>query len=128
VTNSVKGEVPLKLKDGREFVLVMDFDMRVKVEDLYEKPFAEVAQKAAAGFHGAIRALFWGALQKHHAELTMGDVTALIESHGDELEAAMTRAAGAANGEGKNSPHPPEKPSTKRRAGTISGGNGAKRA
>lgn len=125
MSNSVKGATPLELKDGRKFTLVMDFEMRVQVEDLTGLPFAEVGQRAARGFHGAVRAIFWGALQRHHSDLTMDDITALIEEHSEEMEAALVKA-----GEAATPPPEDREPGNRkgRRAGKSSGSNGAKRA
>lgn len=126
MTNPIKGETRISLPDGREFTLVMDFEMRVAVEGLCDKPFSEVAQRASEGFHGAIRALLWGSLQRHHADLSMGDVTALIEDHGAELEAGMVKAAKAAAPDASAGGNATNRKS--RRATKSSGGNGAKPA
>ena len=124
MANRLKGEVALDLSDGRSFVLVADFEMRVAVEDMADRPFPEVAQRAARGFQGAVRALFWGMLQRHHAELSMGDVTTLLEEDGEEIAAAMTRAVEAAESDASDSA--PAGNGGGRRGGKSSGGSGAK--
>lgn len=126
MANRSKGEVTLRIAGVGEFVLVMDFQMRCEVEDLCNKPFMAVADEAHRGFHRAIRAIFWGALRRHHSDMSMGDVTALIENHEAEIAAALSAASAAAAppAEGKDRPRPP----AKRRGGKTSGGNGAKRA
>ena len=68
--NPVKGEVPLKLSDGREFVLVLDFEALVEAESAYGKPLAQVMADAATGFVGATRALLYGALRAKHPAVT----------------------------------------------------------
>lgn len=127
MANAAKGQVPLKLPDGREFTLVLDFEMRVAVEDQCDKPFDHVAARAIAGFNGAVRALVWGSLRRFHSDLSMEDVTALIESHGAEVEAALVKAAEAAapdaKPEGKDGKNPP-----KPRRSKNSGASGAKPA
>lgn len=125
MANREKGEVTLRLDDGREFVLCMDFEMRCSVEDLLDKPFMQVAEEAQKGFHRSIRAIFWGALQRHHPGMSLGDVTALLSDHETEIAQALAKASEAAapDAEGGDSPRPPGK----RRAGKTSGASGAKR-
>lgn len=125
MANLVKGEVPLSLSDGRNLRMVMDFDMRVAVETLTDKPFHVVAQRASEGFQGDVRALMWGALQRFHADLSMGDVTTLIEEEGPALEAALVRAGEAATPPESAEGNVPAAGKPARR-GRTSGASGAK--
>lgn len=131
MANREKGEVTLRLDDGREFVLCMDFEMRCAVEDMLDKPFMQVAEEAQKGFHRSIRAIFWGALQRYHPGMSLGDVTALLSEHETEIAAAMNKASDAASpeAEGGDSPRPPKSGSGgKPRPRASSGASGAKRA
>ena len=117
----VKGEVPLSLNDGREFVLVLDFEALVEAESAYGKPLALMMNDAKAGFVGAVRAMLYGALRAHHPDITLREASALFIGHTDEVTAALEGAAEAAmpdaSAEG-NAPSP--------RRGKTSGGSGAK--
>jgi hypothetical protein len=120
--NAIKGEVPLKLSDGREFVLVFDMDALVQAEDEYGKPLPQLMQRVQAGFFGAIRVLFWASMQRHQPGTSMAEVNDLLTEHSDAIEqmlkayeAAMPAGDGA---EGKEGGNPRGKPS---------GSNGAKR-
>lgn len=122
--NPLKGEAPLKLADGRELTLAMDFEALVAAETAYGKPIAHVMLDAQRGFLGASRAFLFGALRTHHPEMTPAEASALILSDGEAVLAALevaTELAFPKAAEGKQGANPP-------RGGTGSGGSGAKRA
>ena len=96
MANPVKGETPLKLDDGREFTLVMDFEGLVEAEGAYGKPMERMMQDAAAGFMGASRALLFGALQAHHPEMTLRDASNILGRNTDLVTEALTKATEAA--------------------------------
>ncbi len=121
--NSVKGEVPLKLSDGRDFTLVFDMDALVQAEDEYGKPLPVLMERVREGFVGAVRILFWAALQRHHPEVTLSDVNDLLTEHSDAIEKMLTAYQKAMPAEGKEGKNPPAK--TQR--GKTSGSSGAKR-
>lgn len=122
MSNPVKGEVPLVLADGREFILVLDFEALIEAESAYRKPMPLVLAEALQGFVGANRALLFGALRARHPRMTLGDAAALLQSDGETVSEALTAAAEAGfpeaskteDGDGKNPP------------GAISGASGAK--
>lgn len=122
--NPVKGEVPLKLSDGREFVLTMDFEALVEAEGASNLPLPQLMAKAALGFVGAQRTLLFGALHRNHPEITVEDCSAIMLSEIDVATAALMKAieagfpAAKAAG-GKEGANPP---------GPTSGRSGAKRA
>lgn len=125
--NTIKGEVPLSLSDGRDFVLVLDFEALVEAEGVYGKPLAQVMADAAAGFVGATRALLYGALRAKHPTITPREASALFLEHSDEVSAALEKAGEAAipgSREGKDGKNPP----AKSQRGKTSGRSGAKRA
>jgi len=110
--NPVKGEVPLKLKDGREFVLVMDFEALVSAEAAYRKPLGELMDDVTSGFVGAIRAMLFGALRAKHPKLTLADATSIFMADNDAVTAALEQAATASfpapdGSEGGNGENPP---------------------
>lgn len=122
MSNPLKGEVPLVLKDGRAFTLVMDFEALVQAEAAYGKPMAQLMADALAGFVGASRAILFGALRTRHPEIGMRAAGEMFASDGAAVEAALEAASAAA--------FPPpatgDKEPGNARAGTISGGSGAK--
>lgn len=121
MANPVKGEVPLKLADGREFTLVMDMEALVEAEQAYGKPLAELMADAARGFVGASRSLLFGGLQAKHPGLPLKECTKMLMSDGDEVGNAISAAVEAsfpdAQGEGEQGSRP---------LGKTSGANGAK--
>src|SRR6478609_4662181 len=121
--NPIKGEVPLRLSDGREFVLVLDFEALVEAEGAYGKPLAQVMADASAGFVGASRALLYGALRAKHPGITLRDASALFLEHADDVSAALEQAATAAfpDASAEGNAGSPQR-------GPTSGGSGAKRA
>jgi hypothetical protein len=127
--NSVKGEVPLVLSDGRNFKLVLDFEAMLSIEDVTGKPLAQVMRQAGEGFVTSRAAVAQAAFSRHHPEVTRADVIAMLFSEEKlAVEVALARAAEAAfpdvSAEGKA--EAPAKP--KRQAGKTSGRSGAKRA
>lgn len=121
--NSIKGEAPLRLSDGRELTLILDFDALVAAETAYGKPLARLMADAAGGFIGAVRALLLGALSRYHPEITAAEAAEIILSDFDAVGDAMQAATEAAfpPAEGKKS-------GNARPAGKSSGRNGAKLA
>ncbi len=124
MSNPIRGETPLKLGDGREFTLVLDFEALVEAESAYGKPLAVLMSDAGAGFVGASRALLFGALRTKHPGVSLRDASAILQTDGDTVGTALTLAADAAfpdagKAEGKEGKNPP---------GRASGRSGAKRA
>jgi hypothetical protein len=124
MANAVRGEVPLKLEDGREFTLVLDFDALVEAEGAYGKPLAQMMGDLSGGFVGSIRAVLWGAMRAKHPDIALRDVSAMVLSNGEAIGTALTAAVEAAfpdaSAEGKA-------PAAKAQRGKASGASGAKR-
>ena len=124
MTNPIRGEAVLKLKDKREFTLVLDFEALVAAEAAYGKPLALTLSDANAGFVGATRALLFGTMQANHEGVTLRDATEIFMSDGEAVSAALEIASTAAypaedKKAGKDEPAP-------RRRGKNSGPNGVK--
>ena len=114
--NPIRGEVPLVLPDGRELLLVMDFEGLIAGEALYGKRMPEMIVDASAGMIGAVRALLFGALRTHHPEITPREAGELVRDHGELIADAIERADAAATppatgAEGGDGANPPGKPS-----------------
>lgn len=125
--NVVKGEVPLKIRGGREFVLVLDFEALVAAEAAYAKPLAQLTVDAAAGFVGALRAMLFGALLRHQPGTTLADAAAIFQADALAVHAALTAAGEAAYppADAAEDREPGKAPRAPR--GTRSGRSGAKR-
>lgn len=122
--NPIKGKVPLTLKDGREFTLVLDMEAFVEAETAYGKPMPELMAAANAGFVGASRALLYGALKACHPQITLRDASSLFLTDAEAIGPALDAAAAAAfpdRAEGGEPGNPP-------RPGKPSGSSGAKPA
>lgn len=124
MANVIKGEVPLKLEDGRLLTLVLDMEAFVEAETAYGKPLQQVMADASAGFVGATRALLYGALQAKHPNISLRDASTMFQTDREAVAVALESAAEAAfpkstaeSAEGNGRP-----------AGKNSGANGAKRA
>lgn len=125
MSNPLKGEVELKLGDGREFKLVLDHEALIEAEGLYRKPLPLLMGDAMVGFVGAQRALFYGALRAYHPMVTPKEAGEIFLSHADDVAAALTKAGelAAPKDEGDREP---SRPPAKARTGARSGGSGAK--
>lgn len=121
--NPIKGEVPLKLPDGREFTLVLDMEALVEAEGAYGKPLARMMADAQLGFVGAIRAMLYGALRYRHPSVTLREASEMFVGYRDEISAALENATLAAMPEDKEGANPPR---AKAPRGKRSGGSGAK--
>lgn len=123
--NSLKGQTPLVLEDGREFALVLDMEAMLSVEDATGKPLPKVMAQAGEGFLSAIAAVAQAAFARHHPEVDRADVLKIMQSDREALTEALGKAAEAAFGgatEGNVA-----RPKGKTQAGKTSGRSGAKR-
>lgn len=93
MANPIKGEVPLKLSDGREFVLVFGPTAMAVAEDVSGKPLPEIGAAAEKGFFGALLALFYGMLKARHPSMTYDEAGQIAIDYPDEIRAALDRAA-----------------------------------
>lgn len=119
--NPVKGEVPLKLKDGRSLVLLLNFSGLVAGEAAYGQPLHILGLHVAAGFAGAYRAMLFGALQRHHPDIDLDAAGEIFA----ENDVAVRKALIAADKAAYPDPTGDKKPGN-RRPGNSSGRSGAK--
>ncbi len=123
MANRIKGEVSLKLEDGREFILVADMEALVEAEGIYGKPLGETMADAARGFVGASRAMLYGALRAKHPDITLREAADMLATDSTEVSERLAEAADKAfpdaKGKAGNAPS--------RKAGKRSGSSGAKR-
>jgi hypothetical protein len=92
MANSLKGEAPLVLADKREFTLVLDFEALIEAETVYGKPLKQLTHDAGRGFMGANRALIYGALQAHHAGLSLQEAGEILRDNTLAVADALARA------------------------------------
>lgn len=143
MSNAIKGEVPLKLSDGREFVLVADHAGLVKAAQAYSgttklrrlmsdmQPDLDKSGKPKLDEYGdplkdtmpATAAFFYGLFDAHHPDVTLREATNMLfaeqEVVTEAIEAAVTAGFPDMAG-GKDGANPP-------RRGKTSGRSGAKR-
>lgn len=121
MTNPIKGEVPVRLSDGRELTLVLDMEALVAAEAAYGKPMSKLMADALEGFMGALGALMQGALARHQPRMTRGEALSLLTSDEGVVTEALGRAAEVAFPEvkGGNVVAPPD--------GKNSGSSGSRR-
>ncbi len=102
MANREKGEVDLVIA-GETYRLCLDTNAMAHVENLFSTPekdvsFFQVFSKLGTGSIRHMRGILWGALQKHHPNLSVNDVGDLIQKaggfskFGDEFTRAMEDA------------------------------------
>lgn len=124
--NPLLGETPLALSDGRELVLVLDFEALIEAEAAYGKPMAALMADALTGFIGASRAILYGALRAKHPEIGLREAGAMLASDGAAVEAALDAASAAAYPEAAEGGDKANPPPASAPAGSSSGRSGAK--
>lgn len=86
MANREKGEVSMEI-DGTQYTFVLTVDAMVALEDMFSTPqrettFQQVMQRVQAGSVKHCRGLIWASLQEHHPEMTLKDVSAMIQAAG----------------------------------------------
>lgn len=125
MVNPVKGEVPLELSDGTKLTLVFDMEALIEAESAYGKPMHTVLIDASSGFMGAIRAMLYGALRAHHADVSLKDISAMLADNTEAIGDALGRAYEAAMPTGSKTS---TEGKARSQAGKTSGASGAKRS
>lgn len=121
--NRLRGEVPLKLSDGRELMLVLDMEALIEAESAYGKPLPQLMVDMVNGFAGAGRAMLWGAFRARHPDVTLRQAGEMFVTDSDAINASLEQATLASFPEpdeqagDRQGENPPGKPS---------GANGAK--
>lgn len=126
MANTLKGETPLTLADGREFTLLCDMEALVGVEALTGKPLPMVIRQAGEGFWSATAAIAQAAFARFHPEIAREDVLAMLRTDRAALEEALTEALKHAFGDPDSDAGDAEGNAPKRPRGKSSGRNGAK--
>lgn len=120
MASALNGEVALTIND-EEHTLVLDFEALIAAEGAYGKPLAVLTSDAEMGFVGALRCLLYGALRRHHPNVTIEAAGQMIMADGKAVDGALEAAARLAY------PEEDKKPGkAPRQRGTRSGRNGAK--
>ncbi|SMF70517.1 hypothetical protein SAMN06295910_1892 [Allosphingosinicella indica] len=95
--NAIRGEAKVTLADGRVLHLVRDFNALAVAEEACGSNMQAIGASIAKG--GPVmrftRALFFGALQRHHSEISLDEAGDLLISDGAAIGAAMERVAEA---------------------------------
>lgn len=78
MANPIKGEVGFSV-EGQDYTLLLDLNALCEVEDHIPGIMNGAADLASLK---AVRALFWGGLQEHHAGITMRDAGRLVQALG----------------------------------------------
>jgi hypothetical protein len=86
MANRQKGEVSIEI-DGETYTLALTLDAMCQLEDIFSTPqkvmtFQEVIDLADKGSTKHLRALIWAALQLHHPDLALADVSPLVQKAG----------------------------------------------
>jgi hypothetical protein len=94
MANKVFGEAVLPLSDGRELTLRFDFGALCEAEEAAGKGTEEMMKELATGRArlATARAMLYGGLRYHHAEVTLEDVGDLLLVDGDAVSGAMSKA------------------------------------
>lgn len=93
MANAEKGEVAVKV-GGRDLTLVYTYNTVAELEQIEGVPFVALVQRLADGTTLAFRLMLWGALRKHHPDLSLFDVGDIL----DDLTADEFMAVGEAVG------------------------------
>lgn len=93
MANKIKGEVSLTGPEGETYTMAFGFETLVLVEDRRKMSFGDVVEELDSGRLGALGALLWAGLRKHHPELTFEDAGQLaIACDGEELRSKVVEA------------------------------------
>lgn len=117
----LSGEAALSIND-EDYTLVLDFEALISAEQAYGKPLAVVTMDAQAGFVGALRCLLFGALRRHHPDVTLAASGQMMAADAKAVETALEQAARLAYPEEDKKPGKAPRP-----RGNSSGRNGARR-
>lgn len=86
MANRHKGEVSLDV-DGTVYTMALTLDAMVALEDMFSTPdkavtFDEVITRMEGGSARHLRGVLWAVLQLHHRELSVADVSPLVQAAG----------------------------------------------
>jgi len=94
MANKVFGEALLALSDGRELTLRFDFGALCEAEEAAGKGTEEMMKEQAGGKArlATARAMLYGGLRYHHADVGLEEVGDILLVDGDLVSAAMGKA------------------------------------
>jgi hypothetical protein len=121
----MKAEVPLKLDDGREFIVTMNHTVMFDAEQTSGQPLPRLMAQAKVGFMGSVRTFLFAGLRVRHPDVTLEEASEMTLREFDKVDAALTAAFKLAFPDaagGKDDKNPPKAP----RTGKRSGASGAK--
>ena len=83
MANRERGEVDVVIR-GKTYTLIVDFNALVELQQMYSTgtelvSVESVMVKANSGDLGALRAIFWASLRRHHPEVTVAAAGELID-------------------------------------------------
>jgi hypothetical protein len=86
MANRQKGEISIDV-GGTSYTMALTVDAMCQLEDLFSTPqkamtFQQVIELADGGSIKHLRGLLWAALQLHHPELEIKDISPLVQSAG----------------------------------------------
>lgn len=86
MANRQNGEVSVEI-DGKQYTLAMTINAMVALEDMFSTPtqsvtFQQVSEKADAGSIRHLRAILWAVLQRYHSDVTIEQVSDLVQEAG----------------------------------------------
>lgn len=89
MANPQRGEVAFEI-DGTTYTLALGFNAMCEVEEMVSTParrvtFKHVAEGIVDGDVRYLRAFVWGALRRHHPEVGVKEVDALVDAAGGYL-------------------------------------------
>lgn len=116
--NAMKGEAEAKLADGRTIKLAFNVNAWVAIEEQLDLTMPEILEKIASNKASLAiqRAIMWGGLRKHHAEMSLEDAGDVMVEAAEAMRAGLEGgAARAEEGAGETSEDPPKR---RRGAGT----------
>lgn len=86
MANRQKGELDIPI-GGSTYTLVLDLEAMIAVEDVFSTPdrevtFQQVMVRVNAGSMKHIRGFLWAAFQRFHPDLSLKDVSGLVQEAG----------------------------------------------
>lgn len=86
MANRENGEVSIQVGD-KTYTMALTLDAMVALEDMFSTPqkvvtFQDVAEAADRGSVKHLRAMLWAVLQLHHPELTIKEISPLVQAAG----------------------------------------------
>jgi hypothetical protein len=97
MANAEKGEVSIQIGDTT-YTLALTLDAMVTLEEMLSTPdravfFTEIAVLSERGSIKHTRALIWALFQAHHPNVTLADVSGLVQKAGGIVEFGKTLEA-----------------------------------